>query len=200
MGDKAGMTRPSKRPVEANTVRPKKQRRGGRSAGTEAGLTDEIRAEIVTRLAMYDKVGDVHKDLLDRGIDISIQAVSHYVPGHAHRLAEKWVELFHKTREEFLSEMAKEPIANRAWRLRRLTELFHQATDKGDREEARKALEQAAKEVGNVYTNLAKVQGIALPGQVDAAQIPIDEMRNMLSDALAPAISRLKAQQHPTIQ
>jgi hypothetical protein len=107
-------------------------------------------------------------------------------------------ELFNKTREDFLAEIAAEPIANRAWRLRRLTELFEQATDKGDREEARKALEQAAKEVGNVFTNLAKVQGIALPGQVDPGKTSIDELRNMLADRIGPGLAQLAAQQQPT--
>lgn len=166
---------------------------------TSGCLDEQTRAEIVTRLAMFDTVRSISADLKERGIDVSSQAISGYNPLNAKPgLAQKWVELFHQTREDFLREIAAEPIANRAWRLRRLTEDYYRARGgaEPDLETARKILEQAAKEVGNVFTNISKVQGAILPaGVTPPDQLSIEEKRNMLADRLAEAIEKMKTMQ-----
>lgn len=165
-----------------------------------AKLTDELRTEVVTRLAMYDTIGQIREWLIEEhGIDVSHEAISAYNAGtnHSKVMSKRWIDLFHKVREEWLAEMAREPIANRAWRLRRLGELFTVAKAAGDIEEARKALEQAAKETGNVYTNIAKVQGSILPGQLADDRTP-EEARNMLADRLREAMERHQAKAAPT--
>lgn len=177
-----------------------KPRHGG--AATEQGMTDEIRAEIVCRLACYDTVSAVHDDLQERGIDISVQAVSRYQPSLAtkNKLALKWVDLFNKTREDFLAEIAAEPIANRAYRMRRLGEILNLEIRRKNTAGARATLEQAAKEAGNVFTNVSKVQAAKLPGQVDASDFSTQERRNMLSDRLGEALGKMAAQKPPTVQ
>lgn len=163
---------------------------------TSAGCLDEqTRVEIVTRLAMFDTVKTICLDLRERGIDISAQAISAYNPlNQKPGLAPKWVELFHLTREKYLAGLAEEPLASQRHRLAKLRKLFEKIEDDPDRvDDARKILEQAAKEVGNVYTNVAKVQGAVLPGQIINQPTGIEEMRNMLADRLGEAIEGMKA-------
>lgn len=178
-------------------IRPK---RGGpkRKAGPKPppvpgapGMTDEVRAEIVTRLAMFDSPSEIRRDLLEQGIDISVQAVAAYSPlvnNGTRRLAQKWVELFHVTREGWLKEIAAEPIAHRAYRLRRLGMIHDRAMARGALTVAANMLEQAAKEVGNVYTNVAKVTGTVTHTTPDRTS---DENRNLLADRLKEAFARL---------
>lgn len=162
-------------------------------------LTDEIRAHIVTRLACYDSVGDITTEVMERwGIDVSHQAVSQYNPeGNRRRLAQRWVDLFYTTRSGLMAELAAEPIASKSLRLRRLW-LLHEAAFKraiaggadalDQSAEARLALEQAAKEVGNVFSNVSRQVG-----RVDHAhlivEVSADERRNMLADRLKAAFA-----------
>lgn len=195
------MTKRAPKNQAANKRVPKKRAAGGKGA-REAGMNDGIRAEIVTRLAMFDSVSDVHAALLERGIDISFQSVSNYNPlNSSSNVAQKWKMLFDKTREDFLAEIAAEPIANRAYRLRKLGQLLDKEITRGNTAGARATLEQAAKETGNVFTNVAKVQGAKLPGQApDAADFSPQERRNMLADRIGEALQKIGAQKSPTVQ
>lgn len=169
-------------------------------------LTDEIRAYIVTRLACYDQVGDITTEVLVRwGIDVSHQAISSYNPeGNRRQLAQRWVDLFYATRSGLIAELAAEPIASKALRLRRLW-LLHESAYKraiaggadalDQSTEARMALEQAAKEVGNVFSNVSRQVG-----RVDHAhlivEVSAEERRNMLADRLKSAFAgQIPAQQ-----
>lgn len=187
-------------PRRSDTLPPKPKRTGQKRTTSPArspedgGLNDEIRAEIVTRLAMYDTPKAIHDDLMTRGIDVSHQAVCAYNPANnsaTRRLAQKWVDLFNITREQWLKELAAEPIAHRAYRLRRLSEDYERARSgpQADLDVARKILEQAAKEVGNVYTNIAKVTGTvqhqAMPERT------ADEARHLLADRLKEHLARM---------
>lgn len=191
---------------------------GGDRPESHAKMNDEIRAQIVCRLAMYDTVASVVSWLAEEhDITITKAAVSAYNATNAsnaqssrRRVAQKWLDLFHATREAWLKEIAAVPISQRAYRLRRL-ELLHDAafmramrakdgaSTASEHLEATKAaaglLEQAAKEIGNVYTNVAKVQGAALPGQVPPADMTPEERRNMLADRLNAALERMRAEQ-----
>lgn len=164
-----------------------------RPASNDRPIDDETRAEIVRRLACYESATEIHKDLLSRGIQISLPAIFTYNADRDYamrRLAGKWRDLFHATREAFLQEVAKVPVSHRAVRLKRLEAVYNKAMEDGDLKEANKALEQAAKEVGNVYTNIQKVQG-TLTQTEPVSERSIDEKRNMLADRIAEAIARM---------
>ena len=165
-------------------------------------IPDQVRLELVRRLAMFDTVREIHADLIEQGIDVSHQAISRHNPDNASsNLSQSLTAVFHATREAWLKELAQEPIASRAFRLRRLGVIHAKAMARGNFAIAAAMLEQAAKEVGNVYTNLAKVQGAALPGQLgeDGPAQTSDERRNMLADRLGEAMKRLPAS-GPTLQ
>lgn len=87
------------------------------------------------------------------GIEITRQSIHHYDPTIGEKPAEKWCQIFKATRKEFLKTTADIPIANRSVRLRRLERMALAAERSRNYALAAALHEQAAKEVGDVYTN-----------------------------------------------
>ena len=136
----------------------------------EAKLTEEARAFVVQQLAMYDAPSVVAKALkADFGLVITPQAIEAYDPTKraGAKLSEKWRVLFEATRTKFLEDSATIGIANRSVRLRRLDRMAAQAETMGNIVVAAQLFEQAAKEMGNAYTNRRE-----LTGKDGAALIP----------------------------
>lgn len=184
------MSRPGAKAGKGITTGKRKPAAKPRKAGVRAaGMDDKVRAYIVTRLACYDSVKDIHASLVEMEIDISAQAISRYNPENVNGPSGKWKDLFDHARTEFLQAMAEEPMANRAFRLRKLHTIFDKHMAGKNYVMAAAVLEQAAKETGNVYTNVAKVQGTVLPGQVAPQDTTPDERRNMLADRLKDIIA-----------
>jgi hypothetical protein len=68
-------------------------------------------------------------------------------------LAKRWVTMFEDARKRFREETAEIPIANRAFRLRAMNRFVERAESLKNIGLAMQILEQAAKEVGDVYVN-----------------------------------------------
>jgi hypothetical protein len=73
--------------------------------------------------------------------------------------ARKWCRLFDVARAEFLATLDELPIAHRVYRLRELQDMHQAAKRKGNYPLAAQILEQAAKEVGDAYTNRRELTG-----------------------------------------
>lgn len=73
-------------------------------------------------------------------------------------LAKKWVDLFNATRERFQNEISDIPIANKAYRLRVLQRMSMTAENMKNIGMTAQLLEQAAKEVGEAYSNKQKLE------------------------------------------
>lgn len=117
-----------------------------------ARLSDPEREDIVQRLACYRQPSVVAAwATREFNKDISRQQVEHYDPTRNDNIAEKWVEVFQETREEYLQNERRVAIAQKMWRLRQLQQIAND--DEQDAETRMGALEQAAKETGGKYTN-----------------------------------------------
>lgn len=132
-----------------------------------AALSTEVKAFIVQSLACYEspaKVIELAK--AEFGVDVSRQQVSQYSPGNAMaaKLSKKWVDLFHATRARFQSDTADIPIANKAYRLRVLNRMAESTEKVKNFGMTAQLLEQAAKEVGDAYTNKLKVESTGKDG------------------------------------
>jgi hypothetical protein len=82
--------------------------------------------------------------------------VEHYDPtkgGEGKRLAKEHVELFHALRARFLSRLDGLAISHKAYRLSQLEQMMRQAKTSRNFPLAALLLEQAAKEMGGLYTN-----------------------------------------------
>lgn len=121
-----------------------------------AALSNEVKAFIVQALACFDTPSQVAEAVnKEFGIEISRQTAESHDPTkrQGRNLAKRWVVLFEDTRKRFREETAEIPIANRAYRLRALARMVEKVEGMRNYGLALQILEQAAKEVGDVYVN-----------------------------------------------
>lgn len=121
-----------------------------------ATLSNDVKVFIVQALACFDTPSQVAAAVKEEfGIEVSRQQCeSHDPTKYAGRdLAKRWRVLFDDTRRRFREETADIPIANRAHRLRTLGRMAEKAEGMRNLALTAQLLEQAAKEVGDVYVN-----------------------------------------------
>lgn len=126
-----------------------------------AALKPEVKAYIIQMLACYDTPSQVVEAVQkDFGISITRQQVETHDPTKVSgkTLAKKWVDLFNRTRDRFLNKISDIPIANKAYRLRVLQRMSTTAEGMKNLGMTAQLLEQAAKEVGDAYSNKQKVE------------------------------------------
>lgn len=121
-----------------------------------AALKNEVKSFIVQALACFDTPSQVSQAVKQEfDVDVTRQQVEQHDPTKraGSHLALKWQTLFHDTRKRFREETAEIPIANRAYRLRALGRMAVKAENSKNMALTAQLLEQAAKEVGDVYVN-----------------------------------------------
>ncbi|CAI9401646.1 MAG: DUF2280 domain-containing protein [Hafnia sp.] len=132
-----------------------------------ASLKSEVKAFIVQQLACFDTPSQIVEAVQNEfSIKITRQQVASHDPTKVagSGLAKKWVDLFNATRERFQNEISEIPIANKAYRLRVLNRMSVRAEDIKNLGMTAQLLEQAAKEVGDAYTNRLKVESTGKDG------------------------------------
>ncbi|MBV4552287.1 DUF2280 domain-containing protein [Pseudomonas sp. SWRI102] len=137
-----------------------------------AVLRSEVKAFIVQALACFDTPSQVVTAVkTEFGIEISRQQCESHDPTKyaGQGLGAKWVELFHAARKRFREETADIPIANRAFRLRTLGRMAEKAENMKNMALTAQLLEQAAKEVGDVFVN-RRLEPIKPPGSEAGAE------------------------------
>lgn len=124
-------------------------------------LSSQVQTFIVTRLACYAKPTEVKNAVAETfGVDVTLPHILYYDATSAGtKLNAELRQLFTETRERFNKEITAIPIANRSYRLARLQALLDTNETRGNVVEARAALEQAAKEVGEYFTNRRELTG-----------------------------------------
>lgn len=123
-----------------------------------AVLNDDERRQIVQRLAAFETPSEVVQWGSEAlGKDLSIQQVCFYDPTRSGETSGKWEELFKEARKSFLEDLDTIPLSHRAVRLRELQSLYDRAKEQ-DAMEAARIIKQAAKEVGDKFTNTQQVE------------------------------------------
>lgn len=134
-----------------------------------AALKPDVKAFIIQSLACFDTptlvVESVKKEF---GLKITRQQVESHDPTKVSgkSLAKKWVDLFYTTRERFKTEISDIPIANKAYRLRVLDRMATNAEKMKNYGMTSQLIEQAAKEMGDAYTNRQKVEHTSPDGSM----------------------------------
>lgn len=142
-----------------------------------AKLKKDAKVLIVQRLATFVTPTEIVAELKEMGVEATIQQVVYYDPAtKGTDLAPEWRTLHGHTRAAFTKESAGIAITHKSFRLQELLRLYRKASS-GARPNivlAKELLEQAAKEMGEAYTNrrvvtagdpmteLAKVLGITI--------------------------------------
>lgn len=147
-----------------------------------AALSTEVKAFIIQSLACYEtpaKVIELVKE--EFKLTISRQQVSAYDPSNAmaKSLSKKWIDLFNVTRARFQNEISDIPIANKAYRLRVLDRMATNTERVKNYGMTAQLMEQAAKEVGDAYTNRQKVDhsssdGTMIPKPTIIQLVPVE--------------------------
>lgn len=131
--------------------------------GADRGkLTQEQRTYVVQALACFDPPGVVAKAVKEEfGVVVSLQAIEAYDPHKraGRNLAPKWRAVFEETRKTFLEDTSKIGVSHRAVRLRAIQRMAEKAETQGNMVLAASLLEQAAKEVGESFTNRKELSG-----------------------------------------
>lgn len=155
-----------------------------------AALNNDLKSFIVQALACFDTPSQVVEAVKnDFGVSVTRQQVESHDPTKAagKGLAAKWVTLFHDTRKRFREETADIPIANRAFRLRMLDRMAVRAEGMKNMALASQLLEQAAKEVGDVFTNrqmhdLKSSDGSMSPAAPTMTEEQLDRLARKIND------------------
>jgi len=127
-----------------------------------AKLTEPQKLFIVKALACFDSPTRVANSFREEfGIELSRAQVAKYDPTKAAggEMAAKLIVVFDETRKAFKEGAGEVPIANKAVRLRSLNRMFEKAEGQGNMVFAAQMLEQAAKEVGGMFTNRRELTG-----------------------------------------
>lgn len=125
------------------------------------------------------------------GIEITRQSIQHYDPTVGEKPADKWCEIFHATRKKFLDDASEVPIALRAVRLRRLDLVCVRAQKQGNHMMVLASTEQAAKEVGELYTNRHKMELTGKDGE--PIEVKTDDLRKRIVGRINGVASRIGA-------
>jgi hypothetical protein len=125
-------------------------------------LSDEVKSFIVQRLACHATPSEASEAVKEEfGLDVPRQQCALYDPGNvvAKDLSQKWRDLFAATRKAFQENFARVGIQHRAVRLEALDDMMRKAKRAKNFLLAAQLIEQAAKEVGDVYTNRREMTG-----------------------------------------
>jgi hypothetical protein len=153
-----------------------------------AALSEDIKVYIVTALACFDSTRQVVVDVKEKfGVAVTHQQVSAYDPAtiNGKRLSKPLKTLFASTREQFLKDAGKIPIAQSSVRLRMLDRNARKAEERGNVALMAQLLEQAAKESGGAYTNKLKHEHTgkdggpiqSLLGRMGKSSLPVTKAR-----------------------
>ena len=152
-----------------------------------AALTNEVKSFIVQALACFDTPTQVVEAVKNEfGQVVTRQQVESHDPTKAcsKGLAKRWVTLFEDTRKRFREETAEIPIANRAYRLRALGRMAEKAENMRNLALTAQLLEQAAKEVGDVYVNRQTKADVPQENAVPTSvQVTVMDARKRDADA-----------------
>lgn len=139
-----------------------------------ATLTESVKRFVVQALACYDTPTQVAEAVKEEfGLEVHRSQIAQYDPTKAagKSLANKWRVMFDDTRKRFREETGEIPIAQRAYRLRKMGQIAAKAEQMRNLPLVLQILEQAAKETGDAYVNHKQAA-------------PVDNLQQVLVDLI----------------
>jgi hypothetical protein len=121
-----------------------------------AKLAEDVKERIVQELACFRTPAAVVKEIKAVfGIDVTPQQVEAYDPNKVagRALSKKWRTIFEATRAEYIARTADIGVSHKAIRLRVLQRMIDRAETIGNYALTAEMLAQAAKEMGDAFSN-----------------------------------------------
>lgn len=144
-----------------------------------ASLSAPEQRWIVLRLAVFDEPSEVAEAFkAEFGKVITRQQVWEYDCSkevNRSKRSKELVDLFDDTREEYKVEVEDVAIANKRWRLQEMQGLYRKAVKEKRYKAAAAILEQAAKDVGDAFTNKRDLTSAGQPFKA-LVGVEIDEI------------------------
>lgn len=158
-------------------------------------LTEEQKAYVVTELACFVPPKTVLAGLYERweGVDATYHQVAKYDPTRGfgdRKPAAKWIALFEYTRQQYLSELSRYPIADKVFRTAQRQRMFDKAVERGNDVFALQVLQEAAKDLGGLYTNKRIVSGDPLQTLAQMLGISPSELPGGPNRGVDPRVGR----------
>ena len=122
-------------------------------------LTEEQRADVVKRLARHHTLLSIVRDLKKKfGITISPAGVAHYDPERTPDadIAQRWKDLFWKTRRAYLARTADVGLTDKPARIRRREAMMHREWAAGRHKLANAILDSIARDIGDAFGSRRK--------------------------------------------
>lgn len=142
-------------------------------------LNETMKAFVVERLACMATPTDVVEEVKEIfGLELSRQQVHYYDPtAPAAKTPKKWRELYEVTQEAWLTTRSRAGVAYQNRRLEELDRLYERVKRSGNYPLALQILEQAAKEMGGVFTNRHKHEHMGKDGKpIEHRDLSHDEL------------------------
>lgn len=127
-----------------------------------ARLNKRVKLYIVRSLATYETPSETARGVQEEfGINVTKQQCEAYDPTKktGQDLSEELKEEFYRVRKEMNNNLSAIPIANIAYRLKRLQRFIDHEQFKDNPVLVPSLMEQAAKEVGGLYTSRKEITG-----------------------------------------
>jgi hypothetical protein len=121
-----------------------------------AVLTEQDKEAMVLQFARFRRPAEVVAFMKEeRGVELDVQQARTYDPTNPRFEADrdKWEPVYLAAREAYISDMKQVVVANQAWRLNELHDLYNLAKKAKNTKLAADLLEQIARECGGVMTN-----------------------------------------------
>ena len=159
-----------------------------------ADLIEEQKLEIVSMLACFREPSAIMAHFQsEHGLQLDRKQVGRYDPQRSYYAGgDKWRAIFDARRSAFLEDVSAVPIAHMGYRLQMLQQGLDAARRANNWPLVASLLEQAAKEIGGVYTSRRTLQ-ISDTAPKSAANLTPEERKAALTELIRQAMERRKA-------
>lgn len=152
-------------------------------------LNGAMKVFVVQCLARFMTPTEIETVLLeDHNLKVTRQAIAKYDPTTAtgKDLGEEFKKVFEAARAAFITDISHIDVSHQSFRLRRLSELARKAEEDGKDVVAAAHYEQAAKEMGGMFTNRREISG-PKGGPIQHAGMTLEEWKNQATQQLTAA-------------
>lgn len=159
-----------------------------------AVLTEQDKEAMILQFARFKRPAEVVAFMKEeRGVEMDVQQARTYDPTNPRFEADrdKWEPIYLAAREAYITDMKQVAVANQAFRLNELHDLYNRAKTAKNYKLAADLLEQIARECGGALTNQRELN----VSDNRAKNMNSDDRKALLGAIIAEELAKRKEQQ-----